>query len=406
MIEAAETLDPATLEDTCCVHIERQHDQSYLGEQNPIALAALFVRNDNQNRCIITSDQAAMRSLVAEHKNDDPVAAFETIAKTLDLDIINLSSPMPLSPVHIPKPWGQEIWYTGIEERGVSEIQGVPLAWLLDLFGNLLSGNTDAPILLKILDPLPEENLGDLYFELHEKKTEVYVVTRIDEQAWEGGVGGIRYGFNQDRMQEFSSREEFHEAYLDAVEEYKAVRDQIDAGDSNEHLNETEERLRHAMYEFTAMHPLHVGDVVRVKPFVPHSLQHGVRVVEFQTPHYERHILSFGQKVLTQDGWDTVEAVSMARDDPADIDTATNTGTEVIANFDEFHVQRIILDPGDSSTLDNTRYKLAIGVSGEVEIEGYSLAPEAACYVPQGNTTTIKNKGDKQGCLLIAYERS
>ena len=40
------------------------------------------------------------------------------------LDCYNLFSaapgqPLGLAPVHIAKPWGQEIWFSGVEERGV-----------------------------------------------------------------------------------------------------------------------------------------------------------------------------------------------------------------------------------------------------------------------------------------------
>lgn len=404
MIDATAKLDPAMLTEHCCVHIETTHNQAYLGK-TPLDLAALFVRKGDTDRCVVTTDVTSMRDAVARHHDDEPSQAFDSIAAMLEAEIINLSAPLKLSPVYIPKPWGQEIWFTGIEERGVSEVQGVPLSWLLDLFGELLAGRSDPPILLKILDPLATDNLGDLYFELHERKTEVYVVTKVDESAWEGGVGAIRYGFNRDRMQEFSSREEFFEAYLDSVDEYKAVRDRIDAGEVNDHLTATEERLRHAMYEFTSMHPLHVGDVVRVEPFVPHSLQHGVRVVEFQTPHYERHILSFGQKVLTQDGWDTVEAVAMVKDDPADITTTASGGVETIADFEEFDVSRVMLEPGESETIAHTGYKLVMGVFGQVSIDNTRVESESAYYLPRGLPVTLLNDGDGPACVLVAGEK-
>src|SRR5690606_35807905 len=78
-----------------------------------------------------------------------------------------------------------------------------------------------------------------------------------------------------------------------------------------QHLIEFEKEYKQAMNSFIALQPLAVGDVVTVPRLVPHALQHGVRVVEFQTPVYERKILSFGQKVLTQEHWDTVEALTL-----------------------------------------------------------------------------------------------
>ena len=48
-------------------------------------------------------------------------------------DWINLTAPLRLDQVTVPKPWGAEIWYTGIESRGVCSIQNTPLPWLIAL---------------------------------------------------------------------------------------------------------------------------------------------------------------------------------------------------------------------------------------------------------------------------------
>ena len=66
---------------------------------------------------------------------------------------------------------------------------------------------------------------------------------------------------------------------------------------------------RRSMQAFTGSRALRKGDVVQVAPHVPHSLQQGVQVFEFQTPTYERNIISFNQKVLTQDHWDSDYAI-------------------------------------------------------------------------------------------------
>ncbi|MDK1022726.1 MAG: hypothetical protein QGD92_00670 [Gammaproteobacteria bacterium] len=68
-----------------------------------------------------------------------------------------VTGPLTLETVVIPKPWGREIWYTGSEARGVSTIQGLPLPWVTSLYKSRLVGEADAdPVLLKILDPLPD----------------------------------------------------------------------------------------------------------------------------------------------------------------------------------------------------------------------------------------------------------
>ena len=46
-----------------------------------------------------------------------------------------------------------------------------------------------------------------------------------------------------------------------------------------------EAAARSACLTFTDERALEVGDVIRVPTWVPHSLQQGVRVVEFQTPY-------------------------------------------------------------------------------------------------------------------------
>ena len=51
----------------------------------------------------------------------------------------------------------------------------IPLSWVVSAVPTLLFGKKFAhkdPILIKILDPLPNEIIGDLYYELHVTRTE------------------------------------------------------------------------------------------------------------------------------------------------------------------------------------------------------------------------------------------
>lgn len=297
-----------------------------------------------------------------------------------------MSDPWLLAPIHIPKPWGQEIWYTGIETRGQAEVTGdignIPLPWLLELMsGRIGLLDTCQPILLKVLDPFPDEVYGDLYFELHQEKQEVYVVTHVNQNAWPDGIGAIQLGFAPQTRQRYETDDEFKQAYLDSVKAYEQIRrlldDELDEkkvvvgiGSKqpvtssqliswiNELSQQTETKalvdkeieLRKAMNRFVGQCPVAVGDVVAVPNLVPHALQHGVRVVEFQTPVYERKILSFGQKVLTQSHWDTEAALELVDMDfarlqpPELISLSPQLRIERIVNFDDFEVQRIQLD--------------------------------------------------------------
>ncbi len=367
---------------------------------------------------------------------DANIAACESIATgSFEYAPIRLDAPLPLQTVTIDKPWGAEIWYTGIEARGVCRCGDIPLPWLLTLAGPMLLGDTDAhaPILLKILDPLPDDVYGDLYFEMHDQKIEVYIVTEVDQRAWPDGKGAIRFGFDPARISAAGSLAEFKREYTTTVTRYRNLRRQIDhqldelkARDGidaatvvrpekldtwleqiDSALIAEESRYRNEMNAFTHLEPLVPGDVVRVPPLTPHSLQHGVRVIEFQTPHYERYILSFAQKVLTQDHWDTDSAIEKVNWD-ARLDRSLQTAArgegylvEVAADFDEFEVHRVTFSQAGRYEPDSEDYLLAITIYGDISINGTRLVAEAAVLIPACiNGITVS--GSQDSCLLIA----
>jgi hypothetical protein len=304
----------------------------------------------------------------------------------VDQATVNLSQAIRLDPVHIAKPWGQEIWFSGMEARGESRVigedgQSLPLSQYLACAPKRL--HQQLPVtLLKVLDPLPQRVTGDLYFEVHEEKREVYVVTSIDPKAWPDGQGGIRFGMDQTRRSEAESDKAFRSAFLASVKTYEQIRRSIDAG---ERIDPQAERQARADYEaFTAMRRLNVGDVVVVPTWTPHSLQHGVRVVEFQTPTYERYIIAFAQKVLTQNHWDSEHAVANmsldAPDEPAF--EQVNDHLERVARFDHFNVCRGVVGPDPHTLRSNLPYALVISLDGHMNVGGLRLAPEQAAFIP------------------------
>lgn len=377
-----------------------------------VAACELSVDGDIERACV--SDKCEeLLELFAQGEGLDQIAA------TLGIAVLDFSAPLHLQPVYIPKPWGQEIWYTGIEARGVSQVVSdsgtTPLSWAIAIDRQRLLGAHTQPNLLKILDPLPDEVYGDLYFELHEQKREVYIVTHVDERAWPSGVGAIRFGFSAEKRALYSGDSDFIAAYRAAVSEYRAVRHYIDSElDScrqrkgiglNEPvgaelvqqwlqklpdaLQQQERDLRHAMESFTALRELRVGDVLAVPLHTPHALQHGVRTVEFQTPVYERKILSFAQKVLTQDHWDTDEALQIAQlQMPQDeqfpvLCDSGDVKIEQIVQFDDFIVRRIMLAPGASCVCETAgNYLLLMAVDGRVVCDTKMLEAEQASLVP------------------------
>jgi len=290
-------------------------------------------------------------------------------------------------------------------------------------------------MLLKILDPFPEPNLGDLYFEMHEKKIEVYVVTQVDPKAWPTGSGKIRYGFDQNVINEFESVDKFLDSYQLAVTEYRLTRNEVDAqlkslkkqqglvagnplapAQYNEFIEQIdpeltarEEQLRHNMYRHTGMLDFSVGDVATIGPMVPHSLQHGVRVIEFQTPHYERYILSFGQEVLTQDHWDTDSALAGARTEASTPEPPVQIapGRDLIADFDAFKVTGLMLEPGDYSETQHTNYTMVIGVAGEMALDDLTeVGPEQAFFQAPKEALRFTNRGKTPATVLIAEENT
>ena len=316
---------------------------------------------------------------------------------------IDHGAPVKLAPAIIAKPWGREIWHSAIEARGESAVltsQGrLPLSRYLQA-----AGIDDPVILLKVLDPDPTPIQGDLYFELHERKREVYVVTAIDRGAWPDGRGRIRLGMDQARRRAYGNDAAFRAAYLKAVRAYERERRAIDRGEHPP--GEPERRQRTVMEGFTAAAPLRVGDVLAVPPWTPHALQHGVRVVEFQTPTYERRIISFAQKVLTQGHWDSAEAIARMRLDPPPPPSFEEVapGVERVASFDDFGVWRATLHPDRAIALPpDAPYALCMAIDGPLQVGGLRLGAEQACLAPPGSLKQLGLRGEEgTRCLLAA----
>ena len=173
---------------------------------------------------------------------------------------------------------------------------------------------------------------------------------------------------------------------------YESVRRQIDQsgeGGADSELLERERELRAQMDSYIQLRPLRQGDVVTVPTGLPHGLLHGVRSIEFQTPVYERQILSFAQQVLTQDHWDTdqvlQEMLLEAPPEPPFTCLAREPGVRVerIVDYPDFEVRRIVVDPGAhyvQPTIDD--YGLAIIAEGELALNGCHYQASQALFLP------------------------
>jgi hypothetical protein len=334
------------------------------------------------------------------------VRSADALLAEVGSDAVALDRPVLLDPVTVPKPWGQEIWYTGMEARGESRVVDVngarmSLSLYLALAPEHLCRGQDV-LLLKILDPKPEEVLGDLYFEVHAQKEEVYVVTHVDRSAWPSGKGAIRFGMDQDKRRALGDAE-LRTQFRRAVADYAHLRSRID--DAGEHIPPDQEAAARATMEaFTAMHELGLGDVVKVPTWLPHSLQHGVRVVEFQTPTYERFIISFAQKVLTQDHWDYEHAIDrMTIDAPAPEQfEQVAPGVERIARFADFNVWRVSCETASAADLPgHIPYAVCMAIGDEATVGSLALPSESACFVPASALpSTLQGGPDTQ--ILVA----
>lgn len=416
------------------------YEQYYLPGSPLIELVAVYkltqVDGEVQVSALVTEFSGSRA------KDLEASESAEQLSDLWNVPLLPLSSPVQLQPVAIEKPWGKEIWFTGIEERGLSRVcengKSSPLPWWLAVAPKRLANDAQRQInLLKILDPLPEEVFGDLYYELHEEKQEVYVVTHVDEAAWPSGKGAIRFGFDSERLEQAESDDQFKSEYIKAVLLYREVREEIDTALDEcrreegvalnapvsaeqlkqwlnsipEQLRSKERHLREEMNSFTALLPLSVGDVVKVPTLTPHALQHGVRTVEFQTPVYERMILSFAQKVLTQDHWDTHEAVNKmslyAPEQPPlqVLEQSNQHKLERVVQFDDFIVCRLTLKPdSDWSLVKEGSYGIIMTVSGAPAVSGRGLPAEQALYIPASSGPVTISATSQQGAVLLLAE--
>ena len=173
--------------------------------------------------------------------------------------------------------------------------------------------------------------------------------------------------------------------------------------------------MREAVEGFLGTVPMPEGAVACLPPGVLHSLQHGVKVIEFQTPNYERLIGMFAQKVLTQPHWDSDAAIrrmdKAVYTPPAPEPMLRKEGwaLERIVGFPQFQVQRLLLTGGaawTSATTGGANYQLLLGVQGSGRIEvpergPVALGKETALLLPATlGAFTIRAGGGGLTCLL------
>ena len=302
--------------------------------------------------------------------------------------------------MRIAKPWGEEIWYSGIEARGESHVSveggSLPLLDYLSLAPARLCGRTPV-ILLKHLSSKPEPVVGELYFEIHRRKSEVYVVTDVDAGLYPDGAGTVNFGVNQEKRRQFPDDAAFRRAFLAAVQVCESQQE-CPSGDDNS---------RRHMLSFVASVALRPGDSLMVPPGVPHSLQPGLQVIEFQTPEFERRIIYASQPGVTQSGWDSASAIADMCLDAAPGPRPADHPDQLIAAFPEFSVSRIHLECSQPEPLPAyTAYALSICLAGAVRIDcaqgSLTLQPGSAAFIPGSAKDVSCLAIDSSAQLLVA----
>ena len=267
-----------------------------------------------------------------------------------------------------------------------------------------------------------------MYLEVHKEKWETYVVLEVDPKAWPDGVGYLRAGLASECVGEYQKAhglgwdDALSKNLLKAIREYELIRRDIDSRLEGVRTNEEKEskapvtpaqhrellsrlpkditnkevELREAVERFLGRVPLKAGDVITLPPGVLHSLQHGVKVIEFQTATYERLIAMFAQKVLTQGHWDSDEAIRLMQKAPYTppmpkvLEEKEGLKVERIVEFPQFHVNRVNLLPNalfPQETGGGTQYRLIYVTQGKGEMSLpngtiYALERGQTCILP------------------------
>ena len=410
--------------------IERKRNESWTGNADSgyfQQLCEITIQNINHNqqnaelikRGCVWKESLSSKSL-QEIITQNPNAPLESVARNRRCVIVNTAQPLRLEVLNILKPWGYESWYTGVEKRGVVKVSDeygkTELPYVLTLFKKqMLADYSTTLILLKILNPVAEDVIGDLYYEMHEEKWEVYVVTEIDKTAWPSGIGIIKAGLHPDKIDEYKKYhgEKWSDFLLknfeQAISEYEKLRRQIDESTESisAELITQELSLREKAAAFVGDCSVKVGDIVSFPVFQLHSLQHGIKVIEFQTPHYERLIVMFAQKVLTQKHWDTTDAIIKMlpevyqRPELERLHKSAGILAERFVDFPQFTADRISLDTDHvwNDQLDG-QYHLLITISGQATVlpengEPVTMNPEESLFLSVGmGSYRLKSTGD------------
>jgi mannose-6-phosphate isomerase class I len=247
----------------------------------------------------------------------------------------------------------------------------------------------------------------------------------------------MKYGVSQEQRSQFASDDEFKERFKSLCLEYENCRKEIDnylesvvSQDLNSATNpskasredaiprewrEKEAKLESEINRFVGWLDLRQGDVVKVQRRVPHSLQYGITVVEFQTPVYERLIVTFNQKVLTQSHWDVSKAFEiMEINHPLSqnllcLEDNDQILMEQVVDFKDFEVLRIT-QRAETFKLDLGKFghSIIFALKSNITVIGdevVALASGEACFIPAACSSILVKAESDDAIWLLGREK-
>ena len=120
-----ESVSPDLLDMPGASHFCIEHFADYQSQPTSIQLQVILLHEGGEIYTIISDHEFPPGT------DPDNLGDLTAAANKVGSEPICLTRPFELETVSIQKPWGQEVWYSGIEQRGVSTVKSVPLPWLL-----------------------------------------------------------------------------------------------------------------------------------------------------------------------------------------------------------------------------------------------------------------------------------
>ena len=116
----------------CLILIESKRNEHWTEKKGPVPFQSLIEvelkkRKNNPKINNLKKRGCVWKNLIGPENimeifKDNPDSLLESIAENRKAVIVDSKEPLQLKVLKIPKPWGYEGWYTGVEKRGVVNV--------------------------------------------------------------------------------------------------------------------------------------------------------------------------------------------------------------------------------------------------------------------------------------------